>query len=111
MNRRALTLLARLADDPHASIPAACRGWSETDAAYKFFANPKTNAQAILAPHHQATIRRCAEEPVVLLAQDTTELDYTLKASRSKGWACWTIAIDVECIFIFMGRLRHMGVV
>ncbi len=85
LNRRALTLLARLADDPRASIPAACRGWSETDAAYKFFANPKTNAQAILAPHRQATIRRCAEEPVVLLAQDTTELDYTLKSQSIEG--------------------------
>ena len=77
LNRRSRTLLERFAEDPQGSIPAVCRGWSETDAAYKFFANPKTSAEGILQPHAQATVRRCSEEPVVLLVQDTTELDYT----------------------------------
>lgn len=77
LNQRSRTLLERFAEDPQASIPVACRGWSETDAAYKFFANPKASAKAILRPHAQATIRRCGQEAVVLLVQDTTELDYT----------------------------------
>jgi len=77
LNGRAETLLSRFAEDPQASIPAACRGWTETDAAYKFFANPKVDEVKILRPHAKATLARCAREPVVLLVQDTTELDYT----------------------------------
>lgn len=77
LNRRSRTLLARFAENPQASIPAACRGWSETDAAYKFFANPKVSAGGILKPHAAATLERCRQESVVLIVQDTTELDYT----------------------------------
>lgn len=77
LNRRGQILLSRFADNPGASIPAACRGWSETDAAYKFFANPRVDAEGILKPHRQATLERCRRERVVLLVQDTTELDYT----------------------------------
>jgi hypothetical protein len=77
LDRRARTLLSRFAENPQASIPAACRGWSETDAAYKFFANTRVDAERILKPHAEATLERCRQEPVVLLVQDTTELDYT----------------------------------
>ena len=36
-----------------------------------------TPSEKILAPHYQATLRRIAAQPVVLLAQDTTEIDLT----------------------------------
>jgi hypothetical protein len=77
LDNRAMTLLSRLAENPQASIPTACRGWSETDAAYKFLANPKVDEAKILRPHAEATVARCAQEPVVLVVQDSTELDYT----------------------------------
>jgi hypothetical protein len=80
LNRRATTLLSRFAENPQASIPAACRGWNETDAAYKFFANPKVDEARILEAHAEATLARCAQEPTVLLVQDTTELDYSHKS-------------------------------
>jgi hypothetical protein len=77
LDKRAVTLLSRLAQNPQASIPAACQGWSETDAAYKFLANRKVNEKKILRAHAEATVERCAQEPVVLVVQDSTELDYT----------------------------------
>jgi IS4 transposase len=77
LNARCRTILSRLAHDPSASIPAACRGWSETDAAYKFFAHPRVTAERVLEPHQEATRERCGQQAVVLLVQDTTELDYT----------------------------------
>lgn len=85
LNARGQTLLSRFGENPQASIPAACRGWSETDAAYKFFANPRVDAEGILASHRQATIDRCRQESVVLLVQDTSELDYTAKSASIKG--------------------------
>lgn len=38
LDSRAVLLLERLADKPTASIPGACNGWGETQAAYRFFA-------------------------------------------------------------------------
>ncbi len=56
---------------------AACGDWSNTIGAYRFFKNPATEPDKILQPHLEATKRRMKEHPVVLIAQDTTELDWT----------------------------------
>jgi hypothetical protein len=63
------------------SIPAACGGWAETQAAYRLFDNPKVNAEALLAPHSERTVERMGAHPRVLCIQDTSELDYTGKPS------------------------------
>lgn len=77
LEARSRKLLSALAENPQASIPAACGGWAETQAAYRFFDQSRVDEQAILAPHREATLRRIQKHPVVLLVQDTTELDYT----------------------------------
>jgi hypothetical protein len=77
LNRRQKTILDRFAANPSASIPGACRGWAETKGAYRFFAHPRVTAQDVLSPHTDATLARIAEHPVVLLPQDTTELDFS----------------------------------
>src|SRR3954469_14763069 len=74
LNKRAAIILDQLASRPTASIPAACDGgWAETQAAYRFFDNEAATDVAVLAPHREATIRRIAQERVVLLPQDGTE--------------------------------------
>lgn len=77
LNKRAALMLERLSGQSMVSIPAACRGWKETQAAYRFFSNPKVTEESVLRPHYEATERRMAEQAVVLLVQDTTEADYT----------------------------------
>lgn len=78
LDRRARLILSRLAHKPSLSIPAACEGQeAEREAAYRFFANDKVDDYEILRAHRHATIQRMAAFPVVLLAQDTTELDFT----------------------------------
>ena len=72
---RLATLLDQLGQHPQLSIPAACGGWAETMAAYRFFDNEKTTFETILAPHRDAVIERMKASPVILLAQDTTEDD------------------------------------
>jgi hypothetical protein len=76
-NRRCKLLMQRLAVDPQASINAACDGPSEMVSATRFFQNEAVREEGILAPHRQATLRRMKQEPVVLVIQDTTELDFT----------------------------------
>lgn len=75
LNARAAKLLEQLGADPRNSIPTACRSWAETMAAYRFFDNEKATFETVLAPHRDATLQRMECCPVVLLAQDTTELD------------------------------------
>ena len=75
LDERLATLLEQLGRHPQLSIPAACGGWAETVAAYRFFDNPKATFGGILAAHRDATIERMRACPVVLLAQDTTEDD------------------------------------
>lgn len=77
LNQRFAEVLSELATRPTASIPAACGGRAEMDGAYRLFANPKTNFAKILQPHIDATRTRMAAQHVVLLVQDTSEIDVT----------------------------------
>lgn len=75
-NRRLIKLAETFARQPMAAIPAACGGWAETQAAYRFFGQDAVDWRDILAPHWHNTATRMAEHPVVLCLQDTTELDF-----------------------------------
>lgn len=84
-NRRAIHLIERLAEHPTASIPGACNGWAETQAAYRFLASDAYDWLDILEPHRQCTQRRMAAHPVVLCLQDTTELDFNGQTIKGLG--------------------------
>ena len=85
LNRRSTQLIEALAANPEASINASCEGWGDTVAAYRFFNNSKVDPQRILQPHLEATKRRMQEQPVVLIVQDTTELDYSAHPPEDAG--------------------------
>ena len=75
LKQRSYQILAALAANPEASINASCEGWSESIAADRFFNHASVTPEQILQPHREATQRRLREQPVVLIVQDTTELD------------------------------------
>jgi hypothetical protein len=77
LNDRSRLIMESLSAHPEASCNAACNGWNDTLAAYRFFDNKSVLPEDILKPHLEATKRRMQEHPVVLIAQDTTELDYS----------------------------------
>lgn len=85
LDRRFEIVLDRLSQRPMLSIPAACEGWGETQAAYRFFDNDRVEPKKILAPHCEATLRRIRAEKVVLVVQDTTELELTRKQEQVGG--------------------------
>lgn len=78
-------MLDQLAAHPTASIPAAAGGHAEMTAAYRLFDNPKVDFEGVLAPHREATLRRCAAQSVVIVVQDTTEIDLTHPALQVRG--------------------------
>jgi hypothetical protein len=75
--RRLGEVAKALGEAPGLSIPAACGGWAETMAAYRLFNCEAVKPAAIIAPHHETTAARCEAHPCVVVAQDTTEFDYT----------------------------------
>jgi hypothetical protein len=85
LNRRYRLLLDRLSLKPSAKFPAACRGWAEVQAAYRFLNNPRVEAAGVLAPHQRATLQRIGAYPVVLLVQDRSEVDLTRPHERVRG--------------------------
>ena len=84
LNSRYCVLLDRLSSKPTLSLPAACNGWAETQAAYRFFDNDRNTPEELLRPHYDATLERIRPYPVVLIAQDTTEFDLTQSAGEGR---------------------------
>lgn len=84
LQQRLAVIVERLGAKPTASIPAACHSWGETQATYRFLSNERIEAAELLEGHGQATVQRIAAEPVVLIVQDTTFLEY-IKDGMGKG--------------------------
>ncbi|MCA9199366.1 MAG: IS4 family transposase [Planctomycetales bacterium] len=85
LDKRLGTIAEEFDSHPNVSIPAATTGRAEMEAAYRFFDNDKVTPDKILEPHFQATRKRIAEHDVVLLVQDTTELDLTRPEQQVRG--------------------------
>jgi hypothetical protein len=85
LNDRSRLLIERLGANPAASINSSCQGWKETKAAYQFYDNEKVEPDKVLKAHRDATITRIREEEVVLIVQDTTELDYSKHPTKDSG--------------------------
>ena len=85
LNKRYRVLLERFSDKPTLSIPAACTGWPETQAAYRFCDNERVTPEQLLQPHYDATLERIRQYPVVLIPQDTTQFDLTRQQEKIGG--------------------------
>jgi len=85
LDRRYHVLLDTLSRKPSVSIPTACNGWTETQAAYRFFASDRVDEESVLYPHRNATLKRIEQQDVVLLVQDTTEIDVTRPEQQMEG--------------------------
>ena len=77
LDRRFRIILDSMSQKPSLKFPAGCNGRAETEAAYRFLDNDKVGKDQVLLPHRTATLERIRAEKVVLIPQDTTELDMT----------------------------------
>lgn len=85
LNARLGRILEELGANPNLSIPAATNKRAEMEAAYRFFDNDNVTPDKILKPHIDATLERISQCEVVLLVQDTTELDLTRPEQQVEG--------------------------
>ncbi len=73
---RAVKLAEAIAREPNVSLPKQLSEPKEVKATYRFLQSAQVSYEALLRPHVQQTREQCEQQPVVLLVQDTTELDY-----------------------------------
>ena len=85
LNARLTLILDQLGSRPTGSIPSACGGKAETEAAYRFFDNDRVSFAGVLQPHLDATLRRIEAQAAVILVQDTTEIDLTRPEIKVAG--------------------------
>ena len=72
---RAVKAATRMAANASASLPAQMQTWKETIAVYRLLDETAVTFEALMHPHWQQTREQITKEPVVLLVQDTTEVD------------------------------------
>jgi Domain of unknown function (DUF4338)/Transposase Tn5 dimerisation domain/Transposase DNA-binding len=84
LQRRLLDLAGAFFARPMANIAQACGSLARTKAAYRFFDHQRVTMDAVLEPHHQATVARMRQEVIVLAVQDSSSLNYT-KHPQTQG--------------------------
>jgi hypothetical protein len=85
LNERTAILLSSLGNRPNLSIPSACGGRAEMVAAYRYFDNDKVTLTRLITPHARRTRQRMAGHPVVLLVDDSSEIELTRPEQQVKG--------------------------
>jgi len=110
LNRRVVHIAETLGLAPGRTIPQAFQSWGSIKACYNFFSNDLVSEEKIIAPHIEQTIERIKEYPVVLLPNDTSELDYNSKDAmegkeritntKTGLWLHPTIAVTPERVML-----------
>jgi len=77
LTARLLQMTGMFYAKPTAHLPQACGSSGATKAAYRFLDNEAVEWRAILQAHYQASAERIGAHRLVLVAQDTTTLNYS----------------------------------
>lgn len=105
--RRVIRILEQFAANPGASIPKACGTAADAKAAYRALSSEDISAEEIRRAHSRATVERTRGLKRVLVAQDTTSVDFStrpkieglgpLEDARLRGMLVHTgLAMSVE---------------
>ncbi len=73
--RRAVQAASKLATNPLGSLPAQMQTWKESKALYRLLDEPDVTFAALMQPHVEQTRAQATSSPIVLLVQDTTDID------------------------------------
>jgi 5S rRNA maturation endonuclease (ribonuclease M5) len=72
LEKRFVRTMETLSKQPDKSIRASSENRAEAKAIYNMAGNDKFDRNEILRAHRERTIKRTADEPVILAVQDTT---------------------------------------
>lgn len=72
-------------NDPEASFPVAADNDADLEATYRFLNNERVEADEIMRPHVRRSVKRCRAASRVVVAHDTTELNFGKKSRADLG--------------------------
>lgn len=75
--RRLVKWGVQMAGNSSGTIPQQTQRWADIKAAYRLFAQEAVTHEAVCTPYGQRTREQAGGLSVVLMIQDTTELDFT----------------------------------
>src|SRR5690348_9439163 len=81
--RRAVQVAEHMAAKASASLPAQMQGWKEVIALDRLLDEEDVTFEALMQPHWNQTREHIQQHPLVLLVQDTTEIDVSHRAHLS----------------------------
>ncbi len=89
LTARLLKMTGQFFEQPQANIPQSSGSKKEAKAAYRFLDNPEVNWESILRSHYQATTDRLHDQQTVLVATDTTTVNFSShSATEGLGYIC-----------------------
>lgn len=106
-------IIGRLAKHPGESVPQASGSDSESQSIYRFWANERVKPEQILTSHRGSVSERMQQQGVVLVIQDTTDLNFSsLKHTSGLGFINQTPqqGIKVHTSFAVGGDGEPLGV-
>lgn len=77
LTARAVAMGAKMAAHPEASLPEQMQSPAALKGAYRLLDHACVTLERLVAPHCQETLKAAGELALVLMVEDTTELDYT----------------------------------
>lgn len=80
-----MQVIDQLGQHPTLRIPAALKTRNELDRAYDFFDNDKVTPERILETHRYRTLERVMQQRVVLIVQDSSEVELTRPNQQVAG--------------------------
>jgi hypothetical protein len=86
LGKRLPKIAAKVARDPAASFPQIARSDSELEAIYRFLSNSRVRMEAILEPHHNATLARMAKFKRVAVVHDSTQFVFRNDVAERLGY-------------------------
>jgi hypothetical protein len=76
LQTRLLKVVEGIAPAPHRSLPQSASSARELQGTYRFLRNKAVAPESILKPHIEQTVERCEKSQRVIVAHDTTEVEY-----------------------------------
>jgi len=74
---RAVSMASRIMRNPSASLPTQMGSLSALKGSYRLLAEENVTYEGLMSSHFQHTLQSALSESLVLMIQDTTEVDYT----------------------------------
>jgi hypothetical protein len=117
LEKRLVRTMETLSKQPGNSIWASSENRAEAKAIYHMLGNAKFNRDAILKAHREGTVKRMADEPVILAVQDTTSVNYdSQRKIKGNGYISdKTMGVNIHtCLAVtpdglVLGALDQMG--